>query len=54
VPDYSQTVEWMFQQLPMYQRIGADAFKKNLTNILDFSEKLGNPQNLTTKTHFQI
>ncbi len=43
MPDYSQTVEWMFQQLPMYQRIGADAFKKNLTNILDFSEKLGNP-----------
>lgn len=41
--NYSQTVEWMFQQLPMYQRIGADAFKKNLTNILDFSEKLGNP-----------
>jgi len=44
VPDYSQTVEWMFQQLPMYQRIGADAFKKDLTNILGFSEKLGNPQ----------
>ncbi len=44
MPDYSQTVEWMFQQLPMYQRIGADAFKKDLTNILGFSEKLGNPQ----------
>ena len=41
--NYSQTVEWMFQQLPMYQRIGADAFKKNLTNIKGFSEKLGNP-----------
>ncbi|MFN4761679.1 bifunctional folylpolyglutamate synthase/dihydrofolate synthase [Gillisia sp. Q332] len=43
MPNYSQTVEWMFQQLPMYQRIGADAFKKNLTNILGFSEKLNNP-----------
>ncbi len=41
--NYHQTVEWMFQQLPMYQRIGADAFKKDLTNILRFSDKLGNP-----------
>lgn len=29
--------------MPMYQRIGVDAFKKDLTNILRFSEKLGNP-----------
>jgi len=43
VPNYSQTVEWMFQQLPMYQRIGANAYKKDLTNILSFSEKLNNP-----------
>lgn len=43
MPNYSQTLEWMFQQLPMYQRIGADAFKKNLTNILGFSKKLNNP-----------
>ncbi len=33
----------MFQQLPMYQRVGAAAFKKDLTNILSFSEKLGSP-----------
>ncbi len=43
MPNYSQTVEWMFQQLPMYQRIGANAYKKDLTNILSFSEKLNNP-----------
>ena len=43
--DYSQTVEWMFQQLPMYQRVGADAFKKDLTNIINFSGFLGNPHN---------
>jgi len=43
VPTYSQTVEWMFQQLPMYQRVGADAFKKDLSNIIKFSEFLGNP-----------
>ena len=42
---YSQTVEWMFQQLPMYQRLGADAFKKDLVNIINFSSHLGNPHN---------
>jgi len=45
VPNYSQTVEWMFQQLPMYQKLGAAAFKKDLTNILKFSRVLGNPHN---------
>ncbi|WP_144963726.1 bifunctional folylpolyglutamate synthase/dihydrofolate synthase [Gillisia sp. Hel_I_86] len=33
----------MFQRLPMYQHVGADAFKKNLFNIISFSEFLGNP-----------
>jgi len=51
VPDYSQTVEWMFQQLPMYQRIGVGAFKKDLTNILLFSEKLGNPHKSFKSIH---
>ncbi len=43
MPTYSQTVEWMFQQLPMYQRVGADAFKKDLFNIINLSEFLGDP-----------
>ena len=42
---YSQTVKWMFQQLPMYQHIGPAAFKKDLTNILKFTQVLGNPHN---------
>ena len=48
---YSQTVEWMFQQLPMYQRIGADAFKKDLGNIVEFSNYLENPQNNFKTVH---
>lgn len=48
---YSQTVEWMFQQLPMYQRIGVGAFKKDLTNILLFSEKLGDPHKNFSSIH---
>lgn len=41
--NYDQTVEWMFRQLPMYQKVGAVAFKKDLTNILHFSTELGDP-----------
>lgn len=41
--DYNQTVEWMFRQLPMYQKIGAVAFKKDLTNIVNFTRELGDP-----------
>ena len=40
---YQETVQWMFSQLPMYQRQGKTAFKKDLTNIIAFSEELGNP-----------
>ena len=40
---YQETVDWMFSQLPMYQRQGKAAFKKDLTNILAFSEELDNP-----------
>lgn len=49
--NYSQTVDWMFQQLPMYQRVGADAFKKDLVNIIDFSRFLGNPQDRFKSIH---
>ena len=41
----------MFQQLPMYQRVGAVAFKKDLTNILHFSHKLGDPHSNFKSVH---
>lgn len=41
--NYNETVEWMFRQLPMYQRVGAVAFKKDLSNILHFSREMGDP-----------
>lgn len=40
---YPETLTWMFRQLPMYQRQGQAAFKKDLTNTIAFVEKLGNP-----------
>lgn len=41
---YQQTVEWMFQQLPMYQRVGNSAFKKDLSNTLKLAAHIGNPE----------
>ena len=41
---YQETLNWMFAQLPMYQRQGKTAFKKDLSNIIALSNKLGNPE----------
>lgn len=41
---YEQTLEYMYKKLPMYQRKGATAFKKNLDNIIKLCSLLGNPQ----------
>jgi|SRR6218665_1930141 len=41
---YQETVNWMFQQLPMYQHQGASAYKKDLTNTILLADYLGNPE----------
>ena len=41
---YPQTLDYLYQQLPMFTRVGASAFKKDLTNTLALCEILGNPQ----------
>jgi dihydrofolate synthase/folylpolyglutamate synthase len=48
---YQQTLDFLFSQLPMYQRQGAAAMKKNLDNILALCEVLGNPQNKFKSIH---
>lgn len=42
--NYQQTVEFLFSRLPMFTRIGAAAFKKDLTNTLALCEVLHQPQ----------
>jgi len=49
--DYQQTLEYLFRALPMYQRIGKSAYKKNLDNTLALCEALGNPQNKFKTVH---
>ncbi|MEF3080130.1 bifunctional folylpolyglutamate synthase/dihydrofolate synthase [Winogradskyella poriferorum] len=41
---YTDTVNWMFQQLPMYQNKGNSAFKKDLSNTLKLSAHLNHPE----------
>ena len=41
---YQETLTWMFARLPMYQAIGASAYRKDLTNTLLLTGYLGNPE----------
>ena len=40
---YQATLDFLYRQLPMYQRLGSTAFKKDLGNIKKLSKALGNP-----------
>ncbi|CAN1557488.1 FolC Folylpolyglutamate synthase [Flavobacteriaceae bacterium] len=42
--NYQETVNWMFNQLPLYQLQGAIAYKEDLTNTILLSKYLGNPE----------
>ena len=41
---YLETVNWMFNQLPMYQNHGASAYRKDLTNTILLASHLENPE----------
>lgn len=42
--NYQETINWLFNQLPMYQLQGASAYKKDLTNTHLLIDHLDNPQ----------
>jgi dihydrofolate synthase / folylpolyglutamate synthase len=41
--NYQQVLSYLYEALPMFQRIGAVAYKKDLTNTLALCQALGNP-----------
>ncbi len=49
--DYPQTIEYLFTRLPLFSRIGAAAYKADLSNILALSEQLGNPERKFKSIH---
>lgn len=41
--DYNATVNWLMEKLPMFQRVGGLAYKKDLENIRKLTHYLGRP-----------
>ncbi|WP_242928213.1 bifunctional folylpolyglutamate synthase/dihydrofolate synthase [Pontibacter vulgaris] len=48
---YQECLDYLYQQLPMFQRIGNAAFKKSLDNIISLCEALGQPQHQFKTIH---
>ena len=48
---YTEVLAYMFSQLPMYQRIGAAAYKADLNNTIQLLNLLGNPQHSFRSIH---
>ncbi len=49
--DYQQILDYLFSQLPMYQRVGKAAYKANLNNTLALDEYFGHPHRLYKTIH---
>ena len=41
---YKETLTILYDRLPMYSRIGAAAYKKDLVNIIALCDAIGHPQ----------
>ncbi|MBD2721299.1 bifunctional folylpolyglutamate synthase/dihydrofolate synthase [Hymenobacter armeniacus] len=48
---YSETLNYLYEQLPMFQRVGAAGIKKGLGNTLVLAEALGNPERRFRSVH---
>src|ERR1700722_18046450 len=49
--NYAETVEYLFTKLPMYSRIGAAAYRNDLTNTWQLTEYIGNPERKFKSVH---
>jgi dihydrofolate synthase / folylpolyglutamate synthase len=49
--DYPQTIEYLFARLPLFSRIGAAAYKADLTNIQTLCNQLANPEKMFKSVH---
>jgi len=48
---YQETLAYLYEQLPMFSRIGAAAYKKDLHNTIELCKSLGNPQHQFKTVH---
>ena len=49
--NYSETLDWLYSRLPMYQRIGGAAYKVDLTNTHLLMEMLDHPESAFKTIH---
>lgn len=49
--NYNETLEYLFTKLPMFSRIGAAAYKKDLTNTVALLDVLNNPHKKFKSIH---
>jgi len=49
--NYKETLEYLFSHLPMYQRIGAAAYKNNLNNTLALDQYFNHPHHKFKTVH---
>ncbi|HMP86455.1 MAG TPA: Mur ligase family protein, partial [Lacibacter sp.] len=49
--NYADTLSFLYAQLPMFSRVGAAAYKKDLTNTLALCELLQHPQHRFRSIH---
>lgn len=48
---YTETLDYLYTRLPMFQRQGAAAYKANLDNTIALCEAVGNPQHKFKSVH---
>jgi len=48
---YRKTLDYLYETLPMFQRIGAVAYKDNLDNTIALCKALGNPERKFRSIH---
>lgn len=49
--NYKETLDWIFNKLPMYQTQGATAYRKDITNTVLLAKHLGNPEHYLKCIH---
>lgn len=49
--NYQETLDYLFSRLPMFQRVGNTAFKKDLSNTIRLATILDNPQDKFKSIH---
>ena len=49
--NYAETVAYLFEQLPLFSRIGAAAYKEDITNTVKLCKAIGDPQEKIKTIH---